>query len=240
MKPPSEDCVRVERIGDAVLCLGDCREILPTFNQVAAVVVDPIWPNAHPDLVGSDLPFPLWRDMLAVLPRCRVLIAWLGCQSDPRFLRAVPDSLPFLRMMYLRRAVPSYNGRCLVSGDVAYAFGEWPVSRKGRRVLPGEFSVTSRPPLRIDHPCARNQQHADWLVYWWSDEGDLVADPFMGSGTTGVACANLGRKFIGIEIEEKHFDIACRRIEDAYKQPRLFSAEPPEAVDQHELFREGV
>ena len=52
----------------------------------------------------------------------------------------------------------------------------------------------------------------------------------MGSGTTGVACANLGRKFIGIEIEPKYFDIACRRIEAAYKQPRLFKDEAPKPV----------
>lgn len=51
----------------------------------------------------------------------------------------------------------------------------------------------------------------------------LIADPFMGSGTTGVACANLGRKFIGIEIERKYFDIACERIEAAYSQGRLFA-----------------
>ncbi len=49
-----------------------------------------------------------------------------------------------------------------------------------------------------------------------------VLDPFMGSGTTGVACANLGRKFIGIEIERQYFDIACKRIQAAYNQPRLF------------------
>ena len=49
-----------------------------------------------------------------------------------------------------------------------------------------------------------------------------ILDPFMGSGTTGVAAMNLGRKFIGIEIEPKYFDIACRRIEDAQRQQRLF------------------
>jgi DNA modification methylase len=49
----------------------------------------------------------------------------------------------------------------------------------------------------------------------------------MGSGTTGVACAKLGRKFIGIELEPKYFDIACKRIDDAYRQPRLFKDEPP-------------
>ena len=53
--------------------------------------------------------------------------------------------------------------------------------------------------------------------------GGTVLDPFMGSGTTGVACANLGRKFIGIEIERKYFDIACERIAAAYAQGRLFA-----------------
>ena len=50
-----------------------------------------------------------------------------------------------------------------------------------------------------------------------------ILDPYMGSGTTGVACANLGRKFIGIEIERKYFDIACERIDNAYRQKRMFA-----------------
>ena len=57
-------------------------------------------------------------------------------------------------------------------------------------------------------------------------------DPFMGSGTTGVACAKLGRKFIGIEIEPKYFDIACRRIEQAYAQPDMFIEPAPKAVQE--------
>ena len=60
----------------------------------------------------------------------------------------------------------------------------------------------------------------------WIKRSKTILDPFMGSGTTGVACAKLGRKFIGIEIEPKYFDIACKSIEDAYKQADLF-IEPP-------------
>jgi DNA modification methylase len=60
----------------------------------------------------------------------------------------------------------------------------------------------------------------------WSNENETILDPFMGSGTTGVACAKLGRKFIGIEIEPKYFDIACDRIEKAYAQPDLFVTQP--------------
>ena len=221
----------IERIGDAVLYECDCLEVLPTLGPVDAVVTDPVWPNAHPDLQGSSDPEGLFRSAMAVLPGADRLLVWLGCQSDPRFMLSVPSAMPFLRMMYMRRAVPSYNGRCLVSGDVVYAFGTWPKSCPGRRVLPGECSVTSIPSLRTDHICSRNETHANWIVHWWSDAGDNVIDPFMGSGTTGVACANLGRKFIGIEIEPKYFDIACERIRRAYQQPRLFE-DPKPAPEQ--------
>jgi site-specific DNA-methyltransferase (adenine-specific) len=60
-----------------------------------------------------------------------------------------------------------------------------------------------------------------WCMKWV--EGQTVLDPFMGSGTTGVAAVQLGRKFIGIEREPKYFDIACRRIEDAQRQGRLIT-----------------
>lgn len=74
--------------------------------------------------------------------------------------------------------------------------------------------------IRTGHPAQMSQKLCHDLVY--SFTGNIVSDPFMGSGTTGVACANLGRKFIGIEIERKYFDIACERIQAAYDQPRLF------------------
>ena len=62
-----------------------------------------------------------------------------------------------------------------------------------------------------------------------------ILDPFMGSGTTGVACVKLGRKFIGIEIDEKYFDIACKRIEQAYAQPDLFVAAPQNTEHQFNM-----
>jgi DNA modification methylase len=73
-----------------------------------------------------------------------------------------------------------------------------------------------------------------WLVSHAAQHRETILDPFMGSGTTGVACIKLGRKFIGIEIEPKYFDIACRRIEEAWKQPRLFE-EPRAKAVQTEL-----
>jgi site-specific DNA-methyltransferase (adenine-specific) len=71
-----------------------------------------------------------------------------------------------------------------------------------------------------------------WTVSLASRRNETIIDPFMGSGTTGVACAKLGRKFIGIEIEPKYFDIACRRIEAAYKQPDLFHEKPKPAKQE--------
>lgn len=65
----------------------------------------------------------------------------------------------------------------------------------------------------------------------FTNSGETILDPFMGSGTTGVACVKLGRKFIGIELDEKYFDIACRRIEESYKQPDMF-IEPPAKIKQ--------
>ena len=74
-----------------------------------------------------------------------------------------------------------------------------------------------------DHPCPKPLKSWTWLVERASLKDETVLDPFMGSGTTGVACMNLGRKFIGIEIEPKYFDIACERIENAQRQDRLFA-----------------
>ena len=130
-----------DRDGITIYC-GDCRQILPQI-QADVCITDPVWPNVHPDLIGADDPLGLWESTLPLLDVKRLCV-WLGCQSDPRFMRAVPSSLEFLRVCYLRRAVPSYNGRCLVSGDVLYCFGEWPVAAPGQKLLPGENSETSR------------------------------------------------------------------------------------------------
>lgn len=80
-----------------------------------------------------------------------------------------------------------------------------------------------------DHPCPYPESIIVPLIESSSPEGGTILDPFAGSGTTGVACAKLGRRFIGIEIEPRYFDIACRRIAEAYRQPRLFAEPEPKA-----------
>lgn len=85
----------------------------------------------------------------------------------------------------------------------------------------------------VGHPCAKPLPQMIWLVNRASAPNETVLDPFMGSGTTGVACVKLGRSFIGIEIDEGYFDIACERIRKAYAQPDMF-IEPraPEPVQE--------
>ena len=82
------------------------------------------------------------------------------------------------------------------------------------------------------HPTQKPLALMAWCLKWI--KAPTVLDPFMGSGTTGVACQKLGRKFIGIEIEPKYFDIACKRIEEQWRQPRLFE-EPKPKPEQLEL-----
>jgi site-specific DNA-methyltransferase (adenine-specific)/modification methylase len=72
------------------------------------------------------------------------------------------------------------------------------------------------------HPTQKPLALMQWCITQAKNNPQTVFDPFMGSGTTGVACANMGRRFTGIEREVKYFDIACKRIDDAYRQKRLF------------------
>lgn len=82
------------------------------------------------------------------------------------------------------------------------------------------------------HPTQKPVELLSSVLSICSEQGDLVADPFTGSGSTAVACIREGRKFIGIERDAKYFDIACRRISDELKRPRLFAEPPPKAVQE--------
>jgi DNA modification methylase len=84
------------------------------------------------------------------------------------------------------------------------------------------------------HPTQKPVALMEWCLGFLPD-AKTILDPFMGSGTTLVACAKLGRKGIGIELRSDYFEIACRRVEEAYRQPDLFIA-PPEKPVQEVLF----
>jgi site-specific DNA-methyltransferase (adenine-specific) len=111
-------------------------------------------------------------------------------------------------------------------------YGKDPRDGKGQSSV--MTTLTGRP-SDDRHPCAKPLGAMVWMVMKASLEGEMVLDPFMGSGTTGVACARLGRKFIGIEIEERYFDIACKRISREYEQLKLFPPEEKREAVQMEL-----
>ena len=112
--------------------------------------------------------------------------------------------------------MPGYIGRKLGGDEIAYCFGEPLPSAPGRRVIPGRGPVVQPDKRRRNgHPCSRSLAHMRWLVNWWSLEGETVLDPFMGSGTTGVACKEMRRNFIGIEMNSKYYSLAKKIIGNA-------------------------
>ena len=95
--------------------------------------------------------------------------------------------------------------------------------KHGVFVIPKHDSGQGHGGASNDHPTQKPQRLMRELVGLFTDDGQTVCDPFMGSGTTGVACMQLGRRFVGVEIEPTYFDIACERIENAQRQERLFA-----------------
>ena len=104
-------------------------------------------------------------------------------------------------------------------------FGSWQATHVNGTRTASDSAVFGVSPKRStkEHPVAYPVEIPKRCISASTNRDDLVLDHFMGSGTTGVACAQLGRKFIGIEIERKYFDIACERIDNAYRQQRLFA-----------------
>lgn len=208
----------------------DCREVL-TLLSAESLITDPVWPNCE-HLFPNINAFDLLRDALERASVKRIAIQ-IGCHSDVRILGAVPASYPFIRTCWLEYACPSYRGRVLNTGDIAYVFGEPPAPRKGAFILPGKVvatkndkgftrwnwdSATNRKTSkgniehleRLPHPTPRRTEHVRWLVKWFA--GESLIDPFCGSGTTLQEAKRLGVNAIGIEIEERYCEIAARRL----------------------------
>lgn len=215
---------RVEHIGDATLYLGDCRDILPTLGKVDAVVTDPPYGVAHLWKGGFNSKHgwgkakseSLTRNKWDDEPPSVVLLNILRSMSEQQiFWGGNYFDLPPSRCWYVWNKPE--RGFTLAEAEMA-----WTNRNSVVRVFDGNRSDPDR-----EHPTQKPVALMQWCV---EKTKGCVLDPFMGSGTTGVACTNLGRRFIGIEIEPKYFDIACRRIDQAYKQPRLFKDEAPKTV----------
>lgn len=212
-----------EKIAEGVTCiLGDCREVLPTLGKVDAIVTDPPYGmNATTaqmegggrwQLAGAKSAWlgPLaWDDeapaiVLTFPALAKQTIIW-GGNFFP---------LPIARgWLVWNKIIRNFSSSVC---ELAWTNLECPIDAfdcsHGALASEGKFHPTQKPlPLM------------KWCV---GKTSGAILDPFMGSGTTGVAAVNLGRKFIGVEIDPKYFDIACRRIRNALREPSLFVKKP--------------
>lgn len=244
--------MRIERIGDATLYLGDCREVLPTLAGVDAVVTDP------PYGIGLTQKTSDFRDS-RFFDNGSSLKASKVYSDEPGEIRELIRSVIPLAIQKAQRAVvfcgpamlwaypePASVGSVFTpngAGRTAWGFqcthpvlfyGKDPFLQDGLGGRPNSMRTEQPNIEKIDHPCPKPLAWMEWAIWRGSRVGETVLDPFMGSGTTGVACARLGRRFIGCEIEPRYFDIACRRIEAAYKQADLFVAPPVAAAPVQE------
>ena len=211
---------RVEHIGDATLYLGDCLEILPTLGKVDAVVTDPPYGIAHRWKGGLGRG---WGKADAAKATRNVWDEKRPAGSTFTTLRLMSNEQIIWGGNYFADMLPP--SRCWLV---------WNKPERGFTLAEAELAWTNKDNVvRVcdaprsdpgrEHPTQKPIAVMQWSV---KKTTGVVLDPFMGSGTTGVACAKLGRKFIGIELEPKYFDIACKRIDDAYKQGDMFVAPP--------------
>jgi site-specific DNA-methyltransferase (adenine-specific) len=218
---------RKEILADGVeLWLGDCREILPTLGKVDAVVTDPPYGIGAATGIGKitkegsdfressqwdEAPPP--KELLDELRSAsNYQIFWGGNYFD------LPPSKCFLVWDKIQPEQFS----------LAMAEQAWTnINRPAKIFRWKSMSINGGAPKH--HPTQKPVDLMGWCIEWLPADCRTILDPFMGSGTTGVAAVKLGRKFIGIEIEPKYFDIACRRIDDALRRPDLFIERPKPA-----------
>lgn len=221
--------VRIERIGDATLYLGDCLEILPTLDKVDAVVTDVPYGISQEHSGLREINYGDWDiskvafSALNVLPDFDTLIAWCAAEQLSHILELYSDCSR-RELVWIKPNPSVMNGQHVFLSSLeraAYAKnkGAWFGGNCEKSYWKG---VTDSGMWR-EHPTQKPVGLMEWCVSNVCRPNGITLDPFAGSGTTGVACANLGRKFIGIEIEEKYFDIACERITAAQAQLRLFA-----------------
>lgn len=216
---------RVEHLAEGVtLYCADCRDILPTLGKVDAVVTDP------PYGIGDKMQGGTWGAAEKY--------------ADFRRWDVAPSANNLALLRSLAPAVVLWGGNYF-DAPAARCWLIWNKLNAVRTMADVEMAWTNldRPAKRFNgavgvhehgHPTEKPLDLMLWCIQQIPPPATLILDPFMGSGTTGVAAVKLGRKFIGIEIEPKYFDIACRRISEALKQPDMF-IEKPKPLKQEAL-----
>lgn len=239
---------RVEHFGEATLYLGDCLDVMRSLSVVDHVMSDPPYEDELHQAIGrirrndgqkmiDDLGFDGINASRADVAKAIVAATtgWAIVFTLAEGVRAWRDALQSAAAKYdtclawvKPDASPRFNGQgaargfeCAVTAWCGPGYRKW--NGGGRR---GVFTHCVNTGRQGEHPTEKPLPLMMDLVSLYSDPGQSILDPFMGSGTTGMACVRLGRPFIGIEQNEKWFDLACRRIEQAQRQGD-FLREPP-------------
>jgi 16S rRNA G966 N2-methylase RsmD len=228
----------IVRIGDATLYHGDCLELLPTLGKFDAVITDPPYGIAHEakaivgkeaswqgTQIANDSDVSVRDAALAEFVNVIAFGAWRRPAIDRAHTAFVWDKGPHSGGM-------NFHAKFRNCWELGFVRGTaWNDGPMDLGIITGHWIPTWES-LGREHP---HQKPTSLMVYLVKKCSLPVLDPFMGSGTTGVACAQLGRKFTGIEIERKYFDIACERVERAYAQGQLIPHEPAPKPEQQSM-----
>jgi site-specific DNA-methyltransferase (adenine-specific) len=247
---------RTETIGDCTLILGDCLEILADIRADHVISDPPYEDELHKAMGriqrndGREMVQDLGFDGVnvgrsAIAAACvEASSGWVILFTLAEGVRAWRDDLQAAKAKWDTTcfwvkpdASPRFNGQgaargaeCFVTCWAGTGYRRW--NGGGKRGVYTHCVNTGR---QGEHPTEKPVPLMRELVADFTQPGETVCDPFMGSGTTGVACVEMGRAFIGIEQNERWFDLSCRRIAEAVKQPRLFD-EPVRKVKPVGLF----
>jgi DNA modification methylase len=222
-------------IGNATLYLGDCLDILPTLSGVDAVVTDPPYgiDAAARGVIGTSNAAPV-KDYGAM--------DWDATPCSPAQVAAM-RAVSGWQIIFGGNYFDLPPTSCWLvwdkqnTGDFADCELAWTNLQKAvRRVYWRWNGMIRKGHEERFHPTQKPVGVMAWCLTHLPADVQTICDPFMGSGTTGVACAQRGLKFIGIEREPRYFEIACRRIEEAQKQADLFIAPPVAKAVQAPLF----
>ena len=199
--------------GGITLYRGDCLQILPTLTGIDAVITDPPYGCGKADW---DTHFPV--EWYQIVRGMGALVAVITGSSG------LKDSVSLVGDDFVD-VIAARNLNGMTRGPIGY--GNWLAAVVACQKPPMgincfEFSVMGDQP---DHPSPKPIQYMTRIVQRVSDTAALVLDPFMGSGTTGIACIRTGRRFIGIEIDPTHYATACRRIDNELQQMPLLEAQ---------------
>lgn len=221
-------------IGLATLYLGDCAEILPVLTGIDAVITDP--PYAEKTHKGArtgggneiliDFESLTSKQFLEMAKKCvEISNKWVVMTCDWMHTAELAKEMPeeFIRagVWVKPNGMPQYTGDRPAMGWESVAI----LHKKGKKQWNGggRHAVWNVPKVHGNHPTEKPLALVESFLDLFTNRHDMVLDPFMGSGTTGVAAVQMGRKFIGIERELKYFETACNRLEQAQAQERLFA-----------------